>query len=255
MSVSNSQNNIILFQKINTYFDNISVEKRLEFILKISCIGLIIGILLSYNLWNSEREIPLLPYFEFVPNLPNFINKAFLYALFFLLMSIILSYNKKVFITLFILLSFLLFQDQLKWQPWVYLYFLFFIPFLFKIEEKNKLKYFQIIIIGVYFWSGLHKFQAEFIFNTFSSILKNLFRIQDSNLIENLLILGYAIPIIEILTAVFLFTKRFQFLGIILAISTHIFALLYLGPLGISHNTVVYPWNIAMMFFVIILFL
>ncbi len=51
-----------------------------------------------------------------------------------------------------------------------------------------------------------------------------------------------------------LFWKKTRNWAVIVGIATHIFILVYLSPLGINHNTVVYPWNIALMILVYLAF-
>jgi len=51
-----------------------------------------------------------------------------------------------------------------------------------------------------------------------------------------------------------LLTQRFRKLGVIAALGMHIFILASIGPFGHNHNSVVWPWNVAMGTFVVLLF-
>ena len=66
--------------------------------------------------------------------------------------------------------------------------------------------------------------------------------------------LAIAAPIIECSIGVGLLTRRFRKYAISLAFAMHGFILLTIGPFGHSSNNVVWPWNIAMLCFLMILF-
>ena len=149
-------------------------------------------------------------------------------------------------------------QDQNRLQPWIYVYILFLLPFcifkFLKSSEEILITLFQIILIATYFWSGVQKANNDFINEGFSHILIKLFKVQDAQNIKILLPFGYIIPIVEIFTAISLSSKKLRKLGVILAVFTHIFILIYISPLGTNTNYIIYPWNIAMILLVISLF-
>jgi hypothetical protein len=167
------------------------------------------------------------------------------------------SFQKKLPIYLVLcILIFLFTQDQMRWQPWVYIYLLMLFCFAFgnKNSPSEFLNSLQIIFVGIYFWSGLHKLNPNFIDSTFSAILVKLFHLKAQGAMNFLLPLGYSVPLIEIFIGVALYTKRLRNWGVIVAIATHVFILIYLSPLGINYNYIVYPWNLAMIVFVPSLF-
>jgi hypothetical protein len=86
-------------------------------------------------------------------------------------------------------------------------------------------------------------------------MLTHLLHIKDENISDLLLLSGYSIPVIEISTGLGLWVPRFRNKAVVLAIVSHVCILLFLSPLGINDNTVVYPWNLAMIIFVILLFM
>jgi hypothetical protein len=85
-------------------------------------------------------------------------------------------------------------------------------------------------------------------------MLTKLFGVSDPSLVERISMTGYAIPVVEILIAMLLAFPGVRNLGVYLAWVSHCFALIYLSPLGMNDNSVVYPWNIGMMVFVYLLF-
>lgn len=175
------------------------------------------------------------------------------------MMSINLFYWKNwINLVVLSILIVLFIQDQNRWQPWAYIYFIFLILFSIPgktINSQNHLLfYFRIIIIGIYLWSGIHKLNASFINETFEAILTEFFWFQDEQFINSLKSLGYCIPILEIVISIFLYLPKLRNIGFYLVVLSHIFILLYLSPLGIDNNSVVYPWNVAMIVIVFLLF-
>jgi hypothetical protein len=60
------------------------------------------------------------------------------------------------------------------------------------------------------------------------------------------LLFGMLVPAFEILIGIALLNKGFRKLGVIMAVSMSLFLLTVLGPLGHNWNSVVWPWDIAM---------
>lgn len=212
---------------------------------------------MSYNLWTSERFFPMIPYFDMIPDIQYPFDIVLLIFLIILLTLGVFIGRQKVFILLFGMLIFFLLQDQMRWQPWVYLYILILLPFLKKDVNnvsKELINYFQIILVGMYVWSGLQKLNPNFIEFTFIDMLTRLLNIEDTATINNISKLGYSIPIAEILIGLCLAIPKFRNAGVYFALLTHIFILIYLSPLGINYNPIVYPWNIAMMIIVFLTF-
>lgn len=247
-------------QKLSSYFETASEQQRFILVRKFIALFFSIGILMSSKLWglNTERLFPLTPVFDRIPIFSSTINFIIAIVLLACLITTIITKNRAVLLLFFSLMFVFLLQDQLRWQPWVYLYLLLLIPFLiFKNNDKKGfINYFKIIIIGVYLWSGIHKLNSNFIDSTFYSMVRVFFNIGDEALISKFKFIGYAIPFTEILIGVFLILPKFRVKGVYLAIVTHLFILIYLSPkpIGIGFNPIVYPWNLAMITIVMSLF-
>ena len=234
-------------------------EERLIYVRKAVNFFFLAGIGFSINLWISDRSFPLLPVLPFLPASAHSINYALLLLLVILLISSLFFSKKTIDILIILLVLILLLQDQNRWQPWVYIYFLFLLPFGLWWKGRGTgppmISYFQIILIGIYAWSGVHKLNPNFINTTFHEIITQFFWFKDVHWISTLNLFGYAIPGIEIGIAMTLFLPTsFRNLAVYVAILTHIFILFFLSPLGIDSNSVVYPWNLAMITLVFLLF-
>jgi hypothetical protein len=179
-----------------------------------------------------------------------------LISLFFGLSTISIFYTKRqigfmAIASLLIVIA----QDQMRWQPWVYLYLLMLIPYLTQSgkggNEKQILICLQLVIAGVYVWSGVQKMNSNFLDGTFAQIMRAFGFTSEFEVWRKL---GYAIPLAEVSIGVALLIPKLRTIGICAATFTHILILLYLSPLVLNHNSVVYPWNVAMILFVFLLF-
>ncbi len=234
------------------------IENRVTSTKLITILFLILGLIISPKLWVGNRRLPLVPVIDILENVPHSFNYFLFLLLIIFLLFEVLKPNKWSLISTILILFYFILQDQNRLQPWVYIYILFLLPFCFLIFFKNPenslSNLFKIILIAIYFWSGIQKINSNFINDGFSHILITLFRIQDTETIKNILPLGYIIPIIEILTAICLLFKILRKYGIALAIITHTFILIYTSPIGINNNYIVAPWNVAMILLVITTF-
>ncbi len=251
-------NSFLIYATIvnNCYFQEMKFltdEKRISALRISVCIFFAIGILLSIKLWYANRLFPLCPLIDGFPVFPKSIDTLQPFLLIGGLIVGMFLRNRALFIGLLLLLLILLLQDQMRWQPWVYLYFCMLLPFaILRKDTKHLLPFFQILLIGVYFWSGVHKIGPGFNEGTFDRMLEYLFLMEDASARQELHFLGYLIPIIEILIAIGLLFRKTRFLAVFGAIATHLIILTYL--IIEDHNSVVYPWNIAMIVFVIVSF-
>lgn len=224
---------------------------------KIVSLCFLLGILLSFNLWHSDRQFPLVPIFNPLTELSTSINYVILGLLITLLTAIFFSSNRKFTLTFLILLSFSIIQDQTRLQPWVYIYILMLLPYLLQNKpESNQKKnnYLQLLFIGIYIWSGIHKLNPNFVEVTFRSMMLFLFKINNASISDTILSLGYSIPIIEIGIGISLIYRKTRRLGVVLALISHIVIIIFISSTGELTNSVVYPWNIAMILCVYLLF-
>jgi len=229
---------------------------RPQFIKASIVIAFLLGFLLSPKLWiNEGRFFPVIQPFEGIPVLPSPYD-IILLSLFIALSVIWIFYDKRrVGIAAIASLLAILVQDQMRWQPWVYLYLLMLVPFLTQSSKTgNKRLLFislQWIVAGVYIWSGIHKLNSNFLDGTFSEMYKAAgVRLDFQTWREA----GYVIPILEISIGAALLTIKFRKIGIYAAFVTHVVILFYFSPIVQNQNSVIYPWNIAMIGFVFLLF-
>jgi hypothetical protein len=233
---------------------NYSKEKIL---IKITAFFWITSKIMSCKLWLSDRLFPIIPPFEFSPNLPNTIHFTLFVISIIGLVSILIFNPRKEFVWMVLILEIAsCFLDQMRWQPWEYQYLLLFIFFLFYKKNTNQFLELISLLIGVtYIYSGLHKFNGGFLYSVWEKmILKDFFHIEKSCVLK--LWVHYAglfLPLIETLIGFCLLLKKDKLLVSYFAIGMHLLLLTIL--IENNHNSVVWPWNIAMILYVWILFI
>lgn len=231
---------------------------QIRIISKITAAACLLSMALSYKLWIATGNFPLTPAADFLPVLPSLLNYIIAGAIGLLLLSIIIIRNpQKIIILVTILAIFYSAYDINRIQPWFYQYIcMFFILsfFDFRCDDVKKqnsiILIFRFMIAGIYFWSGVQKLNPNFISDTFPWLLEP-FQVSSP---EKYILLGKALPLIESISAVLLIINDTKKAACILIILMHLFILFIIGPLGHNYNPVVWPWNITMIFLVLMLF-
>lgn len=213
--------------------------------------------LMSLNLWLANRVFPIVPIFSFLDNVPNAIHLFLLVIAVVLLLLIIVKPHKHQILLAIVIVEVLsCLLDQNRWQPWQYQYIcMFFVIWYNRKKETVSLLLLIIIFSSTYFYSGLQKINPHFIKLMWqSAILKKTLHLPLHLLYnKNLLHIGYAIPVVEMALGIGLLFIKTRKPAIILIILMHILLLIFIGPFGINYNKIVWPWNVAMIIFSIIL--
>jgi len=214
--------------------------------------GLIAGLLLSPKLWVSERLYPLTPIAPFFKPLPYpFDYAAYILLLALLAASAVAPRPRWWIAAALLLLATLCAQDQSRLQPWCYQYAFMLGGACFSLPGKdNWPNTCRLIIAATYFWSGAQKLNPYFAAGTFTYLAQPLAS-HFPALIEKA---GYAAPYIELACGSGLLTRRFRTAAVAALIAMHVCILLAIGPFGHNSNTLVWPWNIAMIVFLLVLF-
>jgi hypothetical protein len=202
------------------------------------------GLALSPKLWLSGRVYPATPLFPFLQPIPPPLDYICYGAMLALLVAIAIVARSEKLIWLFTALAITAaLYDQSRWQPWFYQYLIMLIAVALGGAAPNTCR---LAIVCTYFWSGLQKTNGDFIHNVFPYLTGSMAAILNP--------LAYLAPLIEVAIGIALLTRRFRTYAIYAAIAMHAFVLLTIGPFGQNSNSVVWPWNIAMICFLFILF-
>lgn len=240
-------------------------KTRIRINLFLICLGWLVGIVMSLNLWKGERGFPVIPVFDFLNSFPLYVHDLISFLLFISLASqciflvIKKKTNQKIILLIIVFAFFIGLLDQSRWQPWVYMYLFLILPYAFmpKVTIKKRYDYVvniqMIILIAVYIWSGIHKINLNFINELVVTLFVDFLGVEN-NTADKLKNVGYIIPIMEITVGLGLFYKSSRQKIIYLAISMHILILIFLSPIGVNQNYIVYPWNIVLALIVFSLF-
>jgi hypothetical protein len=220
-------------------------------------VAFLAGILLSRHLWISTRHFPLVPIIRGLPQIPFPLDYICLVCLIVLLLLIGSSSKPQNYILAFLLLAIILgLLDQNRWQPWAYQYLLMlavFGVFYWKgghIEDQEAaLNMCRLIVVSIYFYSGLQKINPNFAAHVFPLLTGG--GGMSASPFQALAIFP---PFIEAAIGLGLLAKRIRNLSVLAATAMHGFILLSIGPFGLNVNSVVWPWNVAMVALVFLLF-
>jgi hypothetical protein len=207
--------------------------------------ALFAGLALSPRLWLSERVYPMTPVWAVLRPIPAPFDYIFYGAMLAMLLAIALVQRPAKLIGAFVALAVAVAAfDQSRWQPWFYQYLVMLIAVGL---GKQALDVCRLVMVCTYFWSGLQKANLEFVHNVFPFMMGSWVGFVPAWM-------GFVAPLVEVGIGIGLLTRRFRAYAIYGGIAMHVFILLAIGPLGSNSNSVVWPWNIAMICFLLILF-
>jgi hypothetical protein len=220
---------------------------RLKFLKIAVCLGLLGGIIFSFELWFPfERTFPRVPFFFASPIA---VDRLLTIILVSSLALLIFFQKLKIFlITAIASLILLIFFDQMRLQPWVYQYFLLLVVIaLTRHAPDQTLGLAQILIAGLYFWSGLQKLNFAFLHETFPTLLaplQNLFPSIEATPV----LFGVAAALGESLIGIALLIRKIRSIAVCLAAFLHAVILSFL--IAKNYNSIVWIWNAALIFLV-----
>lgn len=208
-------------------------------------IATILGLIAAAPVWSNSRSFPLLPIVKSFPILPQPLDHGLFYLLIGSLVAAFWFYRPAI-IT-FLLASFLGYcGDQNRGQPWLYMYWAMLLFSLF--PERAAISASRLAVTIVYLWAGVQKLNSRFFVVTpewfvapatqqwhWPTVVVDLFKIGVR-----------ASPFIELAIALLFWIPQLRRGALLLVVTTHLFALLFLGPWGHNYNWVVWPWNLAM---------
>lgn len=235
-------------------FGNLSNNSsRFQISIRIVAIFFLIGILMSTHLWIKDRSFPAAPVHSILEQLPNWSTLCLSIALVAGLLIIIFSINRKILIAEIAIIVMLCLLDQNRMQPWVYFYFLFLLVSVFGLtfSMSSSLNMLRLVLIAVYLWSGIQKFNEGFVNVVFRNLIESFLAVKNKGDLEKLIPAGYLIPVIEVLIGVGLFFRKTRKWALIGAVVSHLIVIIFLFT---KNNSVVIPWNVAMLLLAFTLF-
>lgn len=238
-------------------FASLSSFQRLAYAKTAVVLGFAAGLLLSPKLWISSRFFPLIPIIPGLSPLRFPLDYICAGALFLLLCAIGMAAKPRTYIFGFAaLLVALALSDQTRWQPWVYLYLFILLSmscYSWKADDlagsENTLNICRLIVGATYFYSGLQKLNPNFAELGIKSLLGPAVAAH----LPFAHMWPWIMGVMEAGIGVTLLTRRLRNVAVICAVLMHVF-ILFSGIVLMHWNSVVWPWNLTMIAFVVLLF-
>jgi hypothetical protein len=219
-------------------------------------LGLLAGFALSPKLWVSSRFYPLTPVWSFLNPFSFPADYVVLFALVALLLALIFAPRREIFAAVFVLITVLALQDQSRWQPWFYQYVFMLLAIALAGSGPQEAAFNTccLVIAATYIWSGLAKLNPNFVSDIFPAFAEPFIAKGPAQAQWLVPRLAFVAPFLECAVGVGLLIRRIRPWALFCAMVMHAFILIALGPLGRSFNAVIWPWNLAMIAFLLILF-
>jgi hypothetical protein len=233
-------------------------QSKKNTLVTITCIVWFFTKLFSYNLWHADRLFPVVPPFAFLENIPNIIHLGLFWVVLMGLLLIPFHHNNKYLLFFILLVEFCsCMLDQNRWQPYEFQFFLTLLFALFyRNNPKQFINYFSFLLVVIYIQSGLHKLSGAFLYSVWEHMILQRFFGFSREIIQNIYLhySGLLVGLFEFGAGVGLLVFKRKRRVALLLIGMHFFILLVLSPIGINHNSIVWPWNAAMIVFLYVLF-
>ncbi len=210
------------------------------------------GLLTSIPLWRNSRAYPIVPLMPWIPILhPPWDRLLFAAMLLALVLSLWFYRGSAIFFLLASLFAFC--EDQNRGQPWLYMYWV--MLWLTLLPDGISIAGCRVAISVAYVWAGIQKCNPRFFHvqpGWFVSPAEHWH--WPSSAVALLRWAVAATPVIELGIGLALWMPRLRRTAIGAVLAMHLAVLLFLGPLGHNYNLVIWPWNLAMIALVCVLF-
>ena len=220
------------------------VDRRTAWVRGTLLLATLLGLIASAPVWLNTRTFPLLPIASWFPILPPPWDKVLFGMMLAALVAAAWFY--RVAVIIFLITSLAAYcGDQNRGQPWLYMYWAMLLLTL--LPTSAVLPACRVAFATVYLWGGIQKCNARFFDQVpawFVSPAADWHL--PAFLLDALRWAAASAPFLEIAIAVGLWFPRSRRPGLVAIIVLHLFAVVFLGPLGHNYNWVVWPWNLAM---------
>ena len=223
-------------------------------------LGLLAAFCLAPRLFLHHPLFTQIPVSSGIPALPTPVDLAILVALAVLLLPVlVLRRPQKLLVVWCALFAGRTVWDQSTWQPYFYQYFFMLLSLVFAARQAGEddakdaavLASDRLLVASIYVWSGLSKFNHRFLHHAIGALSPALAPLIPDRYVPWL---ALVMPVVETGIGIGLLCRRSRRLAMFLAIGMHASILLAIGPLGRDYNRVVWPWNVVMIFLLVVLF-
>ncbi len=223
--------------------------------------GMLVGLLLSAKLWMNGRPYPLTPVWDGLKPLAYPFDAVVFAGWVLVLGAVLLNTRPAKWIAVFLAMAAVLVCfDQSRLQPWFYQYSILLAALGVCLRKGDAaarnacLNTGRLVVASIYFWSGLQKANPGFREDVFPWLMEPVLRLLPTALHAGILQAAPAVPLLEAGIGVGLLFRRTRSAAVVFALAMHALILLAIGPLGHNRNSVVWSWNLAMGFLLLLLF-
>lgn len=210
--------------------------------------GFVVGLLLTPNLWLSERLYPLTPVWSGLPAIPYPFDYAVYLALIATSAVAVVVANPRPWLataaTLY--LGYSLF-DQQRWVPFfneIGALLIVLALYDWRAGDRDRARVVLdtcgTVVVLIYLWSGLQKLNYHFVYSVGPWMLRPFL---PESLASYASWLSMPMAPLETALCALLLFRRTRAAGIVLAIGMHAFIVASAGPLGNNGNVQVWFWN------------
>ena len=226
---------------------------RYQLVKAIVASGMLAGMLLSPKLWLTDRHFPLAPVWDGLPAVPPPWDAGVFGGMLVLLGLAALPLRRCWPLPAFVALAAAWsLWDQSRWQPWFYQYLVMLAALGFaagRCPERRAagLHVCRLVVAATYIWSGLQKVNVTFATEVYPWFVEPALRLAPPGWAAWAAGQGWAAAGVECALGIGLLAWPLRAAAVPLVVGMHALVLFCLGPWGHDWNTVVWPWNLAMM--------
>ena len=240
-------------------FKSFSDTKNINvLILRVTFLSWLLTKLMTRRMWTTGRLLPTAPLFEYLDRVPAIVHVVLFVLSIAAMIWLIIKNNKYILIGLLIMEICLCILDQNRLTPVEYLYcFILFIYIIRSSHPELVPASIGLLLVSTYFYAGLFKLNEGVLQSVWSRVvLRFFFKVPaDVVALPWVYYCGYLLGITELLCGVGLLFTKTQSRSALALIIMHLLILILLGPFGMKGYRTIWPWNIAMMLFLFLIFL
>lgn len=220
--------------------------------------GLLAGLFAASKAFvGTGRNFPRVPLIDSLPQLPAVIEAPLFILMCVSLVAIFFGKRIRLFSWIFTVATAVMCAfDQTRFQPWLYEYtVLLLIASSYnydKADPKQEQSIFaaaRAVLVGIYFYAGLQKLNTQFGVTVIPWLFQPVIPALDG---EPAKWVGTILALFELSVAFLLLFRKTRDVAVLMAAIVHIYVLFLL--MHHEWNQVVWPWNISMTIFVVLLF-
>ena len=212
----------------------------------------LLTIFIANKLWfGDSRMIPTIGMWQNAIQLSNLVQNICSTSL---VLGLLLSLSNKLYrygtILSVLAFSVLVIDDINRLQTYYYQYLamLVCLSVLKKEGEINQASALYLIMVGIYFHSGLTKLNTNFIHYVFPNMLYAFHYVSlESWQNSSWQFIAYSIPLGEMILAILILLPKTRKISLYAALVLHLGILFSIGPWGLDWNPIVWIWNLSMM--------